>query len=133
MAPDEPTSAPVTISRSLLSIKPAAAAAQPEYELSIDTTTGISAPPIEATRCQPNASAISVISSSEKPCAPLLSVRTNHSSSRKETTSASRLSLWRCGSISGRDEILPRSLPNATSEPVKVTAPIKMPRKTSVR
>ena len=34
-------------------MKPAAAAAQPEYELSIDTTTGMSPPPIAATRCRP--------------------------------------------------------------------------------
>ncbi len=30
----------------LCSVKPIAAAAQPEYELSIETTTGMSAPPI---------------------------------------------------------------------------------------
>ena len=52
------------MSRSLLSMKPAAAAAHPEYELSIDTTTGMSPPPIEATRCQPSASATTVMSSS---------------------------------------------------------------------
>jgi hypothetical protein len=51
----------------------------------------------------------------------------------KETTSAARFSLWRLGSISGLEEILPRSLPNATTEPVKVTAPMKMPRNTSVK
>ena len=46
MAPDEPTSAPVMISAMLPSVKPMPAAAHPEYEFSIDTTTGISAPPI---------------------------------------------------------------------------------------
>tara|TARA_B100001175_G_C19032574_1_gene413357 strand:+ start:325 stop:513 length:189 start_codon:yes stop_codon:yes gene_type:complete len=34
-------------------MKPVADAAQPEYEFSIDTTTGMSAPPIDATRCIP--------------------------------------------------------------------------------
>ena len=34
------------ISAVFSSVKPSAAAAQPEYELSIDTTTGMSAPPI---------------------------------------------------------------------------------------
>ena len=46
IAPDEPTSAPVTIIAVLCRVKPIAAAAQPEYELSIETTTGMSAPPI---------------------------------------------------------------------------------------
>ncbi len=64
---------------------------------------------------------------------PTLSVRTNTISNRKETTSAARFILWRFGNISGLDEILPHSLPNATTEPVKVTAPMKIPRNTSVR
>src|SRR3954453_12521619 len=46
IAPDEPTSEPAMISIGLLSEKPMPAAAQPEYEFSIDTTTGMSAPPI---------------------------------------------------------------------------------------
>ncbi|MNN10562.1 hypothetical protein D3C81_1234890 [compost metagenome] len=46
MAPDEPTSEPAMISIGLFSEKPMPAAAQPEYEFSIDTTTGMSAPPI---------------------------------------------------------------------------------------
>ncbi len=64
IAPEDPTRAPVMISRLLLSMKPAAAAAHPEYEFSIDTTTGMSPPPIAATRCSPSSSAITVISSS---------------------------------------------------------------------
>ena len=46
IAPEEPTSAPVMISATFSSVKPSAAAAQPEYELSIETTTGMSAPPM---------------------------------------------------------------------------------------
>src|SRR6478735_11034859 len=46
IAPDEPTSDPAMISIGLFSEKPIPAAAHPEYELSIDTTTGMSAPPI---------------------------------------------------------------------------------------
>src|ERR1700744_620397 len=46
IAPDEPTSEPAMISIGLFSEKPMPAAAQPEYEFSIDTTTGMSAPPI---------------------------------------------------------------------------------------
>ena len=46
IAPELPTNAPVMIIAVLWSVKPMAAAAQPEYELSIETTTGISAPPM---------------------------------------------------------------------------------------
>ena len=46
IAPDEPTKAPVIISAVFSKVKPIPAAAHPEYELSIEITTGISAPPI---------------------------------------------------------------------------------------
>ena len=61
MAPLLPTRAPTTINRSLLSMKPVADAAQPEYEFNIETTTGISAPPIAKTKCIPNKNASPVI------------------------------------------------------------------------
>ncbi|SAL04324.1 hypothetical protein AWB83_07011 [Caballeronia ptereochthonis] len=61
IAPDEPTSDPAMISIGLLSEKPMPAAAQPEYELSIDTTTGMSAPPIGMMISTPSANAISVM------------------------------------------------------------------------
>ncbi|MGY2943722.1 hypothetical protein ACVWWM_003913 [Ewingella americana] len=93
----------------------------------------MSAPPMEETKCQPNAKAISVMISSENTCKPTLSVRTKVIISRKEITNAARFSLWRCGNAKGFEEMIPRSLPNATIEPVKVTAPMKMPKNTSVR
>ena len=46
MAPEEPTSAPVMISAVLPRVKPMPAAAHPDYELSMEMTTGMSAPPI---------------------------------------------------------------------------------------
>src|SRR6202011_4839875 len=61
IAPDEPTSDPAMISIGLFSEKPMPAAAQPEYELSIDTTTGMSAPPIGMMISTPNANATSVM------------------------------------------------------------------------
>ena len=61
IAPDEPTSEPAMISIGLFSEKPMPAAAQPEYELSIDTTTGMSAPPIGMMISTPSANAISVM------------------------------------------------------------------------
>src|SRR3954470_23582263 len=65
IAPDDPTSAPVMISAVLPSVKPMPAAAQPEYELSIETTTGMSAPPIGMIMKPPSASATSVISQND--------------------------------------------------------------------
>jgi len=46
IAPEDPTRAPVIIRAVFSNVKPIPAAAQPEYELSIEITTGISAPPI---------------------------------------------------------------------------------------
>ena len=46
IAPEDPTSAPVIINAVFSKVKPIPAAAQPEYEFSIEITTGISAPPI---------------------------------------------------------------------------------------
>src|ERR1700709_1820978 len=62
IAPDEPTSEPAIISIGLFNEKPIPAAAQPEYEFSMDTTTGISAPPIGMMISTPTPKAISVLS-----------------------------------------------------------------------
>ena len=109
-------------------MKPAAAAAQPEYELSIETTTGISAPPIDATKCQPNARAIAVMSNTGKILSGLFK---NATIKKAETTNAAKFNLWRCGNINAFELILPLNLPNATIEPVNVTAPMKIPKNTS--
>ena len=50
------------ISAELPSVKPMPAAAQPEYELSIEITTGMSAPPIGMMISTPSAKAISATS-----------------------------------------------------------------------
>ena len=95
------------MSRSLLSMKPAAAAAHPEYELSIETTTGMSPPPIDATRCQPSASATTVMSSSGSTLA-----RAQEPDEQRRPTPATmaRLSTLRPGSISGAERIRVDSL-----------------------
>tara|TARA_B100000073_G_scaffold257480_1_gene217425 strand:- start:96 stop:314 length:219 start_codon:yes stop_codon:yes gene_type:complete len=54
IAPDDPTKAPVITKAILPSVKPIIAAANPEYELSIEITTGISAPPIGIMSNKPN-------------------------------------------------------------------------------
>nr|WP_305017034.1 hypothetical protein [Mycobacterium tuberculosis] len=51
----------------LPSVKPIAAAAQPEYEFSIDTTTGMSAPPIGMISRKPMAKASTVIQTTSCP------------------------------------------------------------------
>ena len=52
IAPEDPTRAPVIIN-AVFSVNPIPAAAQPEYEFSIDITTGISAPPIGIIKRKP--------------------------------------------------------------------------------
>ena len=56
MVPDAPTSAPLTMSTSLLSTKPVIAAASPVNELSSEMITGMSAPPMGTTNNTPSAS-----------------------------------------------------------------------------
>ena len=53
MAPEDPTNAPVIIRAVFSKVKPIPAAAQPEYELSIEITTGMSAPPIGIIKRKP--------------------------------------------------------------------------------
>ena len=92
-------------------------------------TTGMSPPPIEATRCQPKASATTVmIASGTIECDAR-----NHAISPADTTTASRLSQCRAGSTRGADFIRSLSFRNATIDPVNVTAPMNTPRKTSTR
>ena len=50
---------------------------------------------------------------------------------KAETTNAAKFNLWRCGNINAFELILPLNLPNATIEPVNVTAPMKIPKNTS--
>ncbi len=116
------------MSRLLLSMKPAAAAAHPEYELSIDTTTGMSPPPIAATRCQPSASETTVMIASGTRDG--LAMNQHQARGHHE---APRFSQFRPGSVSGADFIFAESLRYATIEPVNVTAPMSTPRKTSTR
>ena len=60
--PEAPTNEPLTTSVLLSSTKPVAQAASPEYELSSEITTGMSAPPIGITSSTP--------SRSDKPMTP---------------------------------------------------------------
>ena len=51
--------------------------------------------------------------------------------SATNTTSAPTLRMFLPGSMSGFDDMRPESFRNATIDPVKVTAPMKTPMKTS--
>ena len=61
MAPEEPTNEPATINIELFNEKPIPAAAQPEYEFNMETTTGMSAPPIGMMIKTPKMNAITTI------------------------------------------------------------------------
>ncbi len=106
------------------SMKPDAAAAHPEYELSIEMTTGMSAPPMAATRWKPSQSASTVmITSGIREC-----VEQYQTPKSTMTIALTRLSRCRPGSMRGFEFIFPFSFAHATIEPVKVTAPIRTPR-----
>lgn len=95
--------------------------------MSIETTTGMSPPPIEATRCHPSARAMTVTTESTTRFGSI----TNTTVRTTNATIAPRLSRLCAGSISGLLLIRPDSFRNATIEPVKVTAPMKTPIATS--
>src|ERR1035437_4420810 len=120
-APEAPTSEPVMISSVFDSMKPAAAAAHPEYEFSIATTTGMSPPPMAATRCQPTAMAIAVMIAS----GTIDGLAMNQAIRPRQTATATRLRRLRAGRVSGADLIFAASLRQATIDPVSVMAPMK--------
>ncbi len=99
------------------------AAAQPEYEFNIETTTGMSAPPIGMMMSPPSASA--EITISQKTTCAWVAMNSMISSTRAAARPA--LMKWRCGSMIGRPDILPLSLAKAITEPVKVMAPMARP------
>src|SRR5215510_11487929 len=130
MAPDEPTSAPVTISAMLPSVKPMPAAAQPEYELSMEMTTGMSAPPIGMMMSPPNSRAASVSAQNSTPAPPDWQKKTM---STTISTARPALIRWRAGRMIGLPDMRPDSLAKAMTEPVKVMAPMATPSDISSR
>ena len=105
------------------------AAAQPEYELSIEITTGMSAPPIGMIISTPSASATSVISQNTM----WLSVITKTTISATSSSPSPALITCRLGSMIGAPDIRPSSLRKAITEPVKVSAPMASPIDISIR
>ena len=96
--------------------------------MSIETTTGMSAPPIAMTMCTPKANAISVISINDSVPPEMDSAPTKAAPSQMQSSSMTRLIALRPFSSIGLLVTTPLSLPNAMTEPVKVTAPIRTPR-----
>ena len=90
-------------------------------------TTGISAPPIAITMWTPNNSATTVITTSGVMPSLIDSACRNCRPNQITTSKPARFNQWRPGSSSVLPPILPESLPKAITEPVKVTAPMRMP------
>src|SRR6185437_9072955 len=134
IAPDDPTSEAAMISIGLFSEKPMPAAAQPEYEFSIDTTTGMSAPPIGMIISTPSTNAMMVMMmNGSQAC-----VRKKRMPKPSIASASSRL--IRCwppyttgAPWNNRNLYLPDSFPNAITEPENVIAPTNVPMNSSMR
>ena len=87
--------------------------------MSIDTTTGMSAPPIAMTMWMPKSSATAVITASGISPPPAADSTTNRQPNHSTTASIARFSQCRPGSVSGLPPMLPLNLPNAMIEPEK--------------
>ena len=86
------------------------AAAQPEYELSIEMTTGMSPPPMAMTRCNPSTSDTAVRMPSGSKPASTPSVLANHTMRAIEAMTMMRLRMLRPGSVRGLPEMRAASL-----------------------
>ena len=97
----------------------------------MDTTTGMSAPPMGMIRVIPAASARAKISQKAQMAWPPLATSTTISTTT--ATAMAMLMRWRPGSRIEAPLMLPFSLAKAISEPVKVTAPMATPSDSSIR
>src|SRR5262245_566693 len=107
------------------SVKPMPAAAQPEYEFSIETTTGMSAPPIGMMRVTPRTMARMVMTQKVHVAAPRLV--TSMTMRAMMAAKIAMLRTWRAGKMIGAPDMLPLSLAKAMTEPEKVIAPMATP------
>ena len=126
------------ISIALFSEKPIPAAAQPEYEFSIDTTTGMSAPPIGMMIKTPSTNASTAIATNGVQAGATPSAKQNIKPSTTIAIASTRFRMCcppkRTGAPWNRRNLyLPDSLPKAITEPENVTAPTKVPMNSSSR
>src|ERR1700674_2431213 len=134
IAPDDPTNDPAMISIGLFSEKPIPAAAQPEYELSMDTTTGISAPPIGMMISTPSANAIAVKMTNGSHACVSMKMTPKPSMARASSRLIMCWPRYTTGApLNKRNWYLPESLPNAITEPENVIAPTNVPINNSTR
>jgi len=123
MPPEELTSMPAMISAVSSRTKPAIATADPVKAFSRAMTTGMSAPPIGSTIVTPKSSATAT--------SPYSAIRESGASTSQSVPTAKdagsrTLSSRAPGNTTGEPDTMPCSLPAATSDPEKVTAPMTM-------
>ena len=119
--PEAPTSMPPTISATLSSAIPAAAADRPVKAFSSEITTGMSAPPIGSTNMLPSSAAATRITTNS-PCDSVPAAI----AIAQPTATASSPTLMNCwpGSWIGRPGRISWSFPNAMFEPQNETEPM---------
>ena len=119
--PDAPTIMPATIIAVLFKAKPAAAADSPVMALSIEMTTGMSAPPMGNTSMRPSPPAAAsrpIIHQTGTPpvpgcaCTPMTTAAATAAAS-----SSTFIGCWALPAPIGRWEMISCSLPNATIDP----------------
>ena len=121
IVPEAPTIMPATISATLSSAMPAAAADRPVNALSSEITTGMSAPPIGSTNMLPSsAAAIRMPTKSHSSVLPA----TIMPEKTRQVRSSARLISCCSGSWIGRPGRISCSLPKAMFEPQKETDPM---------
>src|SRR5438067_7900126 len=134
MAPELPTNDPAMMSMELFSEKPIPAAAQPEYELSIETTTGMSAPPmgmmISTPRTKASASMATNASMLWVAMKTTPNVMTEMPRTRFRTCWPGKTTGVPLNSLNLNE---PESFPQAMTEPENVIAPMAAPKNNSRR
>ena len=121
IVPEAPTIIPATIKAGLSSAIPVAAAERPVKALSIEITTGMSAPPIGSTTALPSrAATISMPMNSSSECAPA----TRSMPAASARINSTRLTTcWAEPKEIGRPGMISWSLPKAMLEPQKEIEP----------
>jgi len=119
MIPLAPTRAPAMMRSVLSSTKPVAEAARPDIELSRAITTGMSAPPMGITTSRPSTDPTATSAQSQTVSSgstTTITARPRLSRAKAEFTILMPENPCQCNDS--------RSLANATTDPVNVTAPI---------
>mmetsp|Transcript_5266 Transcript_5266/g.15936 ORF Transcript_5266/g.15936 Transcript_5266/m.15936 type:complete len:212 (+) Transcript_5266:1603-2238(+) len=87
----------------------------------------MSAPPMDAVRCQPSTPATAATATSAVTAASGAAAAKNARAATTDAASMPALSRFLPGSVSAAESMMPCSFPNATNEPVSVSAPIQLP------